>query len=224
MPSFRDKIDYSQRLAFDIETIPLAPGEYPPELDELVAKKLERALKSNPEANRAAETKKVMATDPLLGRIVCIGMYYPNSDTKVTLTDDSEKVILEKFWKAITVFPGIFVGFNTVRFDCPFIVKRSIIHGVKPTNPSFLQFNRYDPYPPHFDVMLALSGREGFVSLKHACAALGIPSSKDGGVVASNVEDAYRAGRIKEIADYCLRDVIATYKLYEKLEDYVVKN
>jgi predicted PolB exonuclease-like 3'-5' exonuclease len=71
--------------------------------------------------------------------------------------------------------------------------------------------------------MLQLSGRDGFLSLKNACAAFGIPSPKNGKIHAENVEQAYNEGKIKEIAEYCLGDVVATHKLYEIIIDYIVK-
>lgn len=194
-----------------------------PELEDLIMRKLERALRTNPGIDVDAERRKIMATDPLLGQIVCIGMHYAPSDVSVVLTDKSEKVILEKFWKAIASFNGVFIGFNSVRFDVPFIIRRSMLHRITPTNKTFLQCTKFDPYPPHFDVMLQLSGRDGFISLKNACAAFGIPSPKDGAIRADGVETAYYSGKIKEISEYCLRDVIATYKLYEIIINYISK-
>jgi hypothetical protein len=222
--AYNNNVDHKKQLVFDIETIPQQPGDFPSELEEVITRKLDRAIKQNPAIDVDAERRKIMATDPFLGRIICIGMYIPGSDTKISLTDDSEKKILERFWKGIADFNGLFVSFNGVRFDCPFIVRRSIINRVIPTNSSFLQFNRYDPFPPHFDVMLQLSGRDGFISLKHTCAILGVPSPKDGEIKADGVERAWKEGRIKEIAEYCLRDVVATHKVFEIIYNYVGKN
>jgi predicted PolB exonuclease-like 3'-5' exonuclease len=219
----KDNIDNSKQLAFDIETIPLSKDDLAPELEDLITRKLERAQKNNPGLDTIAERRKIMATDPLLGRIVCIGLYDPQTNTKLALTDPSEKEILKKFWKIISGFNGIFVGFNTVRFDIPFIVKRSMINRVEPTNKLFLQYTRFDPFPPHFDVMLILSGRDGFMSLKNACAAFGVTSPKEGAIRADGVEDAYKRGNIKEIAEYCLRDVVATHELFKIIIDYTVR-
>jgi len=219
-----NNVDHSKQLVFDIETIPQQPGEFPEELEDLVTRKLERTLKSNPNADVDSERRKIMATDPFLGRIICIGLYLPGSDTKISLTNDNEKELLTRFWKGIADFNGLFVSFNGVRFDCPYIVRRSIVNRVAPTNSSFLQFNRYDPYPPHFDVMLQMSGRDGFLSLKNACAILGVASPKDGEIKADGVEKAWKEGRIKEIAEYCLRDVIATHKVFEIIYHDIGKN
>jgi predicted PolB exonuclease-like 3'-5' exonuclease len=223
MAPFKINVDSSKQFVFDIETIPLEKSQYDPLLEELVEKKLNKALKADPDLDKTSECKKIRAIDPLLGRIVCIGIYLPQTDEKITLIDSSEKLILQKFWRRLSTFNGLFVGFNTVRFDVPFILRRSLIHEVKPTNGLFLQYTRFDPNPPHFDVMLQMSGRDGFLSLKYACAALGIKSSKDGKVSAENVAQAYEDGRINEIAEYCLEDVRATYQIYEKLTDYIAR-
>jgi hypothetical protein len=50
-----------------------------------------------------------------------------------------------------------------------------------------------------------------------ACKAFGVETSKSEGVDGRSVEPMYRAGRHREIADYCLEDVRATAELYEKL-------
>ena len=216
--------DQSKQMVYDIETIPQQPGEFPEELEDLITRKLDRAIKMNPTVDVDSERRKIMATDPFLGRIICIGMYLPKSDTQISLVEDTEKALLEKFWKVIAQFDGLYVGFNSVRFDAPFIVRRSLVNRVKPSNPTFLQFNKYDPFPPHFDVMLQLAGRDGFISLKNTCAILGIASPKDGEIKADGVENAWKAGRIKEIAEYCLRDVVATHKAFEIVYNYVGKN
>ena len=223
-PYNKISIDTTKQFVFDIETIPLEKGQYSSVLEELIEKKLVKALKADPTViDPNSERRKIMATDPFLGRIVCIGIYLAHKDEKIALIDSSEKVILQKFWKILSTYSGLFVGFNTVRFDIPFILKRSLIHNIKPTNGLFMQHTRFDPNPPHFDVMLQMSGREGFVSLEYTCAALGIPSSKDGKVKAAEVEKAYKEGRINDIAEYCLEDCRATHQIYERLIDYIAK-
>ncbi|MGH9422105.1 MAG: hypothetical protein ACRD3J_19160, partial [Thermoanaerobaculia bacterium] len=50
-----------------------------------------------------------------------------------------------------------------------------------------------------------------------ACKVFGVETSKGEGIDGRSVETWYRAGRHREIADYCLDDVRATSELYEKL-------
>ena len=48
--------------------------------------------------------------------------------------------------------------------------------------------------------------------------AFGIPSPKTAEVHGYMVDDFYRQGRIREIADYCRRDVEATAELFRRLD------
>ena len=61
------------------------------------------------------------------------------------------------------------------------------------------------------------NNRQFKFNLDLACKAFGIATSKSEGVDGRSVESWYRAGRHREIADYCLEDVRATWELYEKL-------
>ena len=51
--------------------------------------------------------------------------------------------------------------------------------------------------------------------------AFGIKSPKSEGVDGSKVAEYFKAGRIEEIAEYCLRDVKATWELYEIWTKYL---
>lgn len=163
-----------------------------------------------------------MATSPYFGKIVCIGMYWPTSNLKEALIGD-EQSILEKFWSRIDSahFSGNFVSFNGLEFDMPYIVRRSILHGILPTNEGFLNTYRFQKVP-HRDVYLLLSdfGRNFHINLDLACEIFDIPSPKRGEVRAENVADYYEAGKIELIAEYCLKDIIATYLLYDKIRKY----
>lgn len=207
----------SKVLVLDIETVPLLESEYNDTQKAFIQKKLKSALVRNPSVDLVQEEGKIKGTDPYLSRIVCIGIYYPGNGQHIALTNDSEKVILESFWEQIKGFNGIYITFNGVQFDVPFIIKRSIVYGLKPSNLSFIQHTKFNAYPPHYDVMLQLGRYHGY-SLKDVCNFFGVPSPKEGTVSSSSVAQAYREGRIQEIADYCLRDLDSTYLLYEKIK------
>jgi hypothetical protein len=213
-----------QLLVFDIETVPKKPEEYSETQLELIARRLKNALQRDPMIDPIKEEGKIKGTDPYLSKVVCIGLYYPQSGQRLAFTNESEKVVLQSFWDKIKGYNGIFISFNGIRFDVPYIIKRSIYHGINPTNLSFLQHLKYNAYPPHYDVMIQLCGRETPYSLKQCCDFYDIPSPKEGAVTASNVADAYYDGRIDEIAEYCLRDLESTYKLYEKVRLFTIGN
>src|SRR4029078_9535020 len=54
-------------------------------------------------------------------------------------------------------------------------------------------------------------------NLDLACKAFGVETSKGEGLDGRSVETWYRAGRHREIAEYCLEDVRATAELYDKI-------
>lgn len=211
-------------LVYDIETVPFRDEEYSEIQKGYIQKKLSSAVRRDPDVDLKAKEGEIKGTDPYLSRVVCIGLYYPMKGQSLALTNDDEKTILEAFWSNIAGYNGVFISYNGIRFDVPYIIRRSLHHGLKPTNLQFLQYTKYDPFPPHFDVFLAISGgREQFYSLHEACDFFNVKSPKEGGIVASQVAEFYYSGRIKEIADYCLRDLESTYKLFEKVRPFVNK-
>ena len=58
-------------------------------------------------------------------------------------------------------------------------------------------------------------------SLDLSCDLVGVTSSKEGEIKAEDVYEAFKAGRIAEIADYCEHDVRATLEVYFKLKAYI---
>lgn len=209
-------------IVFDIETVPLKPEEYTPTQTEYIHKKLLQLQQRNPQADLIKEENTLKGTDPYLAKIVCIGLYYPKTGERIALTNESERIILESFWTQVAGFNGIFISFNGIRFDVPFIIRRSMVYDIAPTNQSFLNYTKYNPFPPHFDVFLALGGRDRPIALKQACDMYNIPSPKNGSVSSETVAEAYYEGRVQEIAEYCVRDLESTYLLYKKLRPYVM--
>ena len=47
------------------------------------------------------------------------------------------------------------------------------------------------------------------------------PKEKEGGVTGLQVKDLFKEGRYKDIARYCMADVVATKKLYQYWEKYI---
>lgn len=108
----------------------------------------------------------------------------------------------------------LIIGHNVLDFDLPFIVKRSIIHGIKPT--ARIPFRRYQRQPI-FDTMWEWGCWREKISLDELATALGIESSKSGGLDGSQIYEAWRSGRDEEIAAYCLRDVDCVREIYYRL-------
>jgi predicted PolB exonuclease-like 3'-5' exonuclease len=100
-------------------------------------------------------------------------------------------------------------GHNVKGFDIPMLAKRMMINGILP--PKMLP--SYDTKP--WEVK-AIDTKEiwqygaytAIGSLDLMCACLDIPTPKDGEVNGGMVHEAYRGqGRLKEISEYCERDV-----------------
>ncbi len=219
-----------KKLVIDIETVGI-PWE---ELDPYVREYLIKGLSDGD----AEETRRAGGLSPFRGRIVAIGvirlgdgrscaMYEVPGQTELrtekvgarTYISGSEKQILEKFWQFFDD-DSRFISFNGRQFDGPFLMIRSAIHGVVPKRD--LVGYRYG-YHPNCDLREALNffgttnSRQFKFNLDLACKTFGVETSKSEGIDGRSVETWYRAGRHREIADYCLEDVRATAELYEKL-------
>jgi predicted PolB exonuclease-like 3'-5' exonuclease len=203
-------------IGFDIETVPL---------DNLSQAQLD-FLDKRLEFSKDNDSEKIKGTNPYLGKIVCIGLG-EIVDKKIATRSliGEEKEILEKFWEIMgRVGPATFVSFNGLNFDIQFILIRTIFHGIRPTNQQFLDKKKFQLHP-HFDIMqLMANWSNPFPSLDLVCDFLGVKTPKDGAIAAKDVAKAYKDGRIKEIAEYCEKDVKATLEVYLKIKDYFPQN
>ncbi|PYQ52146.1 MAG: 3'-5' exonuclease [Acidobacteria bacterium] len=219
-----------KKLVIDIETVGIPWEEHDPYVREYL-------IKGQTE-DGAEETKRAGGLSPFRGKIVAIGviriddgrscaLYEMPGQTDVrveraglrTYISGTEKQILEKFWEWFDT-DSRFISFNGRQFDGPFLMIRSAINGVTPKRD--LVGYRYQMHP-NCDVREALNffgttnSRQFKFNLDLACKAFGVATSKHEGVDGRSVESWYRAGRHREIADYCLDDVRATLELYEKI-------
>ena len=121
-------------------------------------------------------------------------------------------------------FKGVFVSYNGLDFDVPFILMRSIKYDIEPSNTDFTNTRRFSQYP-HYDVMHWAASWDRFkiVSLRALADFMGLPSPKEGEIEACNVYQAFQDGRIDEIAEYCLKDTEVTLKTFVKLKKYTTR-
>jgi 3'-5' exonuclease len=147
------------------------------------------------------------------GRIAYIS-YAINDGTVKTLSGEEWK-ILQDFWE-IAKGIDLFVGFNVIDFDLRFIFQRSVVLGVKPTIE--LSFARYRNNPI-YDVMHEWKkwNMSSSISLDTLAKILNFPTSKGGAIEGKDVAKAFADGRIKEICEYCEKDVELTRKIYKKM-------
>ena len=235
-----------QSLVFDIETVPLPFDE---SFDDVQKEYLLRNCKTEEDIENQ---KRFGALNPLLGQIVCIGIYIPESKKGAALFLDSvdseqlvdhdeiqikyksfesETELLAHFWQGLEERRyQNFVSFNGRNFDCPFLMLRSAVLGVRPsvnlmagTRWTFRVAGKsYEV--EHIDLADKLVFGNGFdkngatrrFNLDFYTKSFGVSSPKSGGITGYEVPQFYAEGRSREIAEYCMRDVRSTGELYDK--------
>ncbi len=134
---------------------------------------------------------------------------------------ENEKELLEKFWEDIKKFRQ-FITFNGRAFDCPFLILRSGILGVKPSRD--LMTHRYES-EIHIDLLelLTFHGIVRKFNLDFYAKIFGIESPK-AMMNGLEVKKMFTEGEGLEIAKYCHGDLVATEKLWERWRDFMRGN
>lgn len=130
-----------------------------------------------------------------------------------------EKALLSEFWRRFDRRHAPIITWNGRAFDLPFLSNRSAVNRVATTYD--LNGHRYD-YRQGCDLVEVLTHQgadRNYHSLAEVCHAFGIDSPKSGSVIGEEVHAAYELGRVREIAEYCGRDVEATAALFRILRD-----
>ena len=229
------------RVIFDIETIGV-------DFDALDEKSKEYLVKFAENEEELEEIKQKLALWAVTGEVITIGMlnpetergvvYYRVKDVNSNISNNNsnisngfddvsvkyvevedEKELLDKFWEDIRNFEQ-FITFNGRGFDCPFLILRSGILGVKVTR---------DLMPYRYDSRIHVDLLEQFTfysavrkfSLDFYCKAFGIESPKEGGITGLDIGDLYKEGKCLEIAEYCYKDLRATEELWRRWEGFI---
>jgi DNA polymerase elongation subunit (family B) len=226
-------------LVFDIETSALPREQFDAAQLEYLFREAEKLPDEAARETRRAEIQRQFNLWPLTAQVVCIAML--NADTSrgqvlftaedyetdaaeagpvefVACVDEIE--MLTAFWDVAQHYDAI-ATFNGRGFDVPFLYLRSALLNVPVTRKNWLGYRFATE--PHCDLaeqltFYGVSGREGAArrfNLDFYCKAFGIESPKSQGVTGMDVNDLIAAGRYREIAEYCLRDVQATVLLYQ---------
>lgn len=218
------------KVVVDIETIGF-------DFEALERKTQEYLLKYSETDEAREEVKKKLALSPLTGEIVTIGMLNPETQKGIVLFQNkgeekiefeenglnyrsgTEKEILEKFWEMVKSYDQV-ITFNGRSFDGPFLSLRSAKHDIHPAKNLFGY--RYD-YRAHCDLLeqLTFYGATRRYTLDFYAKFFGIKSSKDEGIDGSMVSELYQAGKYREIARYCARDLTTTAQLYAHWDKYL---
>ena len=133
----------------------------------------------------------------------------------------NEKTMMENFWQRLKDNENIhLISFNGRNFDAPFLMLRSALLGIRPSR-NLMSGTKFN-YPYHTDLIDELTfynpsayGATRRFNFDFFTRAFGVTSPKSEGIDGSKVAQYFKDGKIKEIAEYCLRDVTATWELYK---------
>jgi uncharacterized protein YprB with RNaseH-like and TPR domain len=218
-------------LVFDIETIGDSWDALDPETQIYLLKYAETE-------EQQELVKTTLGLYPLTGQIVAIGLYDPDKDIKsvylqapkgnleeryekegVHYLVGTEAAILEKFWATIRKY-NAFVTFNGRGFDCPYILMRSAVHKIKPTK-NLIPYRYSDKeHIDLFDQLTFYNTTKKF-NLDYFCKRFGIISPKSEGITGLDVPELFNQGEYQQIAEYCMRDVLATGELFQIWREYI---
>ncbi len=168
------------------------------------------------------------------------GCIYSTGDERgeeQTLSDGSkwqvmpEHELLEKWWDVLAHARRSggdyhLITFNGRGFDAPFLMLRSAALKLRPSR-NLMDGTKFN-YQHHTDLQDELaffgygsSGPMRRFNFDFYCKAFGIPSPKSAGITGQDVPLYFRDGRYRDIAEYCMRDVHATWELYKFWKEFL---
>lgn len=202
------------KLFFDIETIPADEKIKDVAITQALSK--QNRYQNSKKATKSKETLyRDTAISGDFGQIFCIGYAIDNQNVEIIKGQEAD--ILKTWWQ-IADSADLFIGHNIMDFDLRFIFKRSIINKIKPTARHLnLSFARYRNFPIYDTMREWEKWSASFISLDTLAKALGLESSKDGGIDGSRVYDYYLKKKYETIYEYCKRDVELTRKVYKRM-------
>jgi predicted PolB exonuclease-like 3'-5' exonuclease len=214
-------------LVFDIETIPdVELGRRLPNLADLDDVAVAEAMF----ARRTEETGSSFLPFEQ-HRVVAIAAALRTGDEfqvwSIGSVDSSEDDLLRRFFGGLEKLRPTLVTWNGAGFDLPVLHYRMLKHGI--ASPTYwdtgdldrdFRWNNYLSryHTRHTDLMDVLSGYQprGRASLEHVAELLGLPGKL--GMGGDKVWDAWRAGQLAAIRDYCETDVLNTYLVFLRFE------
>lgn len=214
--AYFDRKTASDFLFFDIETVriqdKLEPGTA---LYDAWAYKMRNELGEN-------DVEKIIATYmdksplyPEFNKIVCISIGMISAKTGKLYTKSfkgsDERELLIDFSKLVNSLSGdiILCGHSVLAFDIPVVANRCVVNGLRvPKQFDVHGIKPWDLAESVLDTaqMWRLTGGR-WASLLSLATVLGLPSPKQD-MDGSKVSDAYYAGEIDKIAEYCEKDVL----------------
>ncbi len=219
------------RVVIDIETL-----AYP--LESFDERQQTYLLKFARTEEERIEAIQKMNLFPTTAHLLAVGMWNPDTNKGKVLFESEERMnetsadgavhyvsgneseMLTQFWEDVAKYDQ-FITFNGRGFDCPFLMLRSAILGIRPSRN--LMPYRYDT-TVHCDLLEQFTFYGAFrkFSLDFYCKSFGIESPKSHGITGLDLDKLYQEKRYREIAEYCLGDVKATAELFRKWESFLL--
>ncbi len=139
----------------------------------------------------------------------------------------NEARILQMFWEILKKYKtSTLISFNGRNFDAPFLLLRSALLNVIPSR-NIMQGTKYN-YPDHIDLLDELTfhnpntfGATRRFNFNFYSISFGIESPKSQGIDGANVHEYFLSKEYDTIAQYCLRDVEATWQLFLRIKDFL---
>jgi DNA polymerase elongation subunit (family B) len=226
-----------RKIVFDIETSAYPFESLSDSQQEYLLRYAEKETDPDKKEKQIDEAIRYTALYPLTAKCIAIGIldvekeksfvYYESEEKEEWLSEDNqvhykglpEKEMLESFWRIIEVTDRV-ITFNGRNFDIPFLMIRSAMLKIK--SYKNLIGRRYDT-SSHVDLLeqFTFYGLTRKFNLDFYCQAFGIESPKTKEISGMEVKNLYEAGRLKDIAIYCSRDIYATYQLYKIWDEYL---
>jgi len=226
-----------RRIVLDIETCAYPFESLSESQQEYLLRYAEKETDPGKKQEQTDQAIRYTSLYPLTAKCVAIGIYdidknksfvyYESAEAEEWFSEDqqvhykglTEEEMLKSFWKIITVTDQV-VTFNGRNFDIPFLMMRSAMLKVKSSKN--LIKSRYDK-KSHIDLLeqFTFYGLTRKFNLDFYCNAFGIESPKTKEISGMEVKNLYEAGRLRDIAIYCSRDIYATFQLYKIWEEYL---
>jgi len=219
----------AKKLVFDIETVPDVDFgrrllDLPSELsDEEVA----RALS----VLRAQQNKGSDFPRHHFHRVVAISVVLQEANQirvwSLGEKHSTEAEIIERFFQGLDKYQPDLISWNGSGFDLPVLHYRALLHGI-PAH-TYWEMGEHDPkfrwnnylsryHFRHLDLMdvLAAYQARAVAPLHEMAVLLGLPGKI--GMNGGEVWQAWQAGKIDAIRDYCETDVLNTFLIYLRFQ------
>jgi len=212
---------------FDIETIPdVASGRRLYALDGLDDADTGKAMLHLRQQQTGSEFLPLH-----LQRICAISVVLRHADkVKIWSLGDPqapEAELVQRFFDGVDKFTPTLVSWNGGGFDLPVLHYRALLHGIQAPrywdtggDDRDFKWNNYLSryHERHTDLMDVLAGYQmrANAKLDEIASMLGFPGKM--GMSGAKVWDAYQAGEIEAIRNYCETDVLNTYLVYLRFE------